>query len=139
MVFSLNFVWRKDSQYIHASHELYSSIGGPAFSILKATIALIIIEKRKSLIAYPFVFFPMFGRFFADLLGGVEKQDEARISTLTGTETHPVAGIVLAILLLIVIRCSYKLKLDARTNGYALTASTISQLPVIGTYTFIRI
>jgi hypothetical protein len=46
---------------------------------------------------------------------------------------------VLAILLLIVIRCSYKLKLDARTNGYALTASTISQLPVIGTYTFIRI
>lgn len=139
MVFSLNFVWPEDGHYIEASHELYASIGGPAFSILQAIIALIVIEKRKSLYAYPIAFSPMFGRFFADLLGGFAKQDEARISALLGTGTYLVASIVLAILLLIVIRCSYSLKLNFRTNGYILTASTMSQLLVIGTYSWIKI
>jgi len=44
MVFGLNYVWPTDGHYIRASHELYSSIGGPAFSILQATLALIVIE-----------------------------------------------------------------------------------------------
>ncbi len=139
MVFSLNYVWPRDGHYIQASHELYSSIGGPAFSILQATVALILTEKFKILYAYPFAFFPMFSRFFSDLLGGFEKQDEARISALMGTWTYLVAIIVLALLLLIVIRCSYRLKLNAKTNSYIVTASTISQLLVIGTYTFIKI
>ncbi len=139
MVFSLNFVSPRDGHYIQASHELYSSIGGPAFSILQATMALVVIEKLKILYAYPFAFFPMFSRFFSDLFGGFAKQDEARISALMGTWTYLVAIIVLAILLLIVIRCSYKLRLNAKTNGYILTASTISQLFVIGTYKFIKI
>ena len=139
MVFSLNLVWPREGHYIRASHELYSSIGGPAFSILQATMALILIEKLKILYAYPFAFFPMFNRFFSVLLGGFEKQDEAKISALMGTWTYTVAIIVLAILLLIVIRCSHTLKLNAKTNGYILTASTLSQLLVIGTYTFIKI
>jgi hypothetical protein len=139
MVFSLNFVWPENGRYLQAGHELYSSIGGPAFSILQATMAFLVIERRKVLYAYPFAFFPMFSRFFSDLLGGYAQQDETRISVLMGTWTYLVAIIVLAILLLIVIRCSHILMLNARTNGYILMASTISQLLVIGTYTFIKI
>ncbi len=139
MVFSLNYVWPRDGHFIKASHELYSSIGGPAFSILQATLAFILVEKLELLYAYPFAFFPMFSRFFSDLLGGFEKQDEARISALMETWPYLTAVIVLAILLSIVIRCSYRLRLNARTIGYIVTASTISQLLVIGTYTFLKI
>jgi hypothetical protein len=139
MVFSLNFVWPREGHYIQASHELYSSIGGPAFSIVQATIAFIVIEKAKTRYAYPFAFFPMFSRFFSDLFGGFEKQDEAKISVLMGTWTYLTAIIVLAILLSIVIRCSYKLRIGAKTNGYILTVSTLCQLMVIATYEFFNI
>jgi hypothetical protein len=139
MVFSLNLVWPKNGHFLQASHALYSSIGGPGFSILQAALAWIVIEKFKTLYAYPFAFFPMFSRFFSDFLGGFEKQDEAGMAAMMGTWKYLPAVIVLAILLAIIIRCSYRLNLDARTNGYVLTASTIGQLLVIGTYTCFRI
>lgn len=139
MVYSLNYVWPKDGHYLQQSHDLYVSIGGPAFSVLQAVIALLIIEKFGTLYAYPFAFFPMFNRFFSILLGGFSKQDEARIAVLMGAGTYLVAIVVLAILLLMVIRCSYKLKIGAKTNGYIITVTTICQLVVIGTYEFFKI
>jgi len=81
----------------------------------------------------------MFSRFFSDLFGGFERQDESRIAALMGTWTYLVAIIVLAILLSIVIRCSCTLRLDWRINGYIVTASTICQLLVIGAYTFFKV
>lgn len=138
MLYSLNYVWPRDGQYVHASHDLYVSIGGPAFSILQSAVALLIIEKHSALYAYAFAFFPMFNRFFSILLGGFSKQDEARISVLMGTGPYLVAFIVLAILLLMVIRCSYKLGIGSKTNAYILTVSVACQLLVIGTYEFIK-
>lgn len=134
MVYSLNYVWPKDGRYLQASHALYVSIGGPAFSVLQAVIAVLIIEKFETLYAYPFAFFPMFNRFFSVLFGGFSNQDEARIAVIMGTGTYLVAIIVLAILLMIAIRCSYKLRISAKTNGYMVTVSTVCQLLVIGTY-----
>jgi len=134
MVYSMNSVWPRDGHYLQESHNVYVSIGGPGFSVLQAVIALFIIEKWGTLYVYPLAFFPMFNRFFSDLFGGFRAQDEARIAALLSTGTYLVAIFVLAILLLIVIRCSYKLKIGAKTNGYILTVSTVCQLLVIGTY-----
>jgi hypothetical protein len=134
MVYSLNYVWPKDGHYAHASHDLYVSIGGPAFSILQATLALLIVERYNELYAYPFAFFPAFNRFFSLLLGGFMKQDEARISAILGIGIYVVAIVVLVILLSIVIRCSHKLRIGFRNNMYILTVSTACQLLVIGTY-----
>ena len=139
MVYSMNYVWPKDGHYLQQSHDLYVSIGGPGFSLLQAVVALLIIEKFRTLYAYPFAFFPMFNRFFSDLFGGFNKQDEARIAVLLGTGTYLVAIIVLAILLVIVIRCSHKLKIAAKTNGYIVTVSTVCQLLVISTYKLFNI
>jgi len=139
MVYSLNSVWPKDGHYLQQSHDVYVSIGGPGFSVFQAVSALLIIEKFQALFAYPFAFFPMFNRFFSVLLGGFSKQDEARIAVLLGTGTYLVAIIILAILLGIVIRCSLKLRIRAKTNGYAVTVSTACQLLVIGTYEFLRV
>jgi hypothetical protein len=76
----------------------------------------------------------MFNRFFSDLFGGFSKQDEARIAHLLGGGTYLVAIIVLGLLLLIVIRCTFRLNIGAKTNGFIVVASTLCQLLVIGTY-----
>jgi hypothetical protein len=137
MVYSLNYVWPKAGTYVHPGHDLYVSIGGPAFSILQSIIALLIIELFKSTYAYPFAFLPWFNRFFSLVFGGFGKQDEARVSAILGIGTYAVAIVVLVILLAIVVRCSHNLKIGLRTNSYILTVSTACQLLVIGTYTLI--
>lgn len=139
MAYSLNYVWPKDGHYLRESHALYTSIAGPAFTILQAMVALLVIERHKVLYAYPFVFFPMFNRSFSLVLGGLSRQDEARISLLLGTGTYLVPTIVLVILLSMVIRCSSTLGIGLRTNGLIVTVSTMCQLLVIGTYEFVKL
>jgi len=136
MVYSLNYVWPADGHYLHASDDLYVSVGGPAFSILQSIFALLIIEKYGTLYAYPFAFFPMFNRFFSLVFGGFGRQDEARISAILGIGTYVVAIVVLVTLVSIVMRCSYKLRIGFRTNTFVSTVSTACQLLVIGTYEF---
>jgi hypothetical protein len=137
MVYSLNYVWAKDGHFVHASDQLYSSIGGPAFSIFQSAFALLVIERYKALYVYPFAFFPVYNRFFSLSLGGFSKQDEAWISANLGIGTYTVAIIVLVILLSIVVRCSFKLKIGIKDNSYVVVASTVCQLLVIGTYKWI--
>jgi hypothetical protein len=134
MIFSLNYVWPKDGHYIDASHNLYVSIGGPAFTIFLSIFFLMIIEKYETIYAYPFVIFQMVLRFFSLAFGGFNKQDEARISSIAGLGTYTVGIIVLLILFMIVLRASFKLKIDLKHNGYFFTMSILCNLLVIATY-----
>jgi hypothetical protein len=134
MIYSLNYVWPKDGHYIDTSHNLYVSIGGPAFTILLAIAFLLAIEKFAIIYMYPVVFFQMVLRFFSLVFGGFSKQDEARISSILGLGTYTVGIFVLLVLLLIALRASYKLKIDLKYNGYFFTVSILCQLMVIATY-----
>ena len=134
MVYSLNYVWSKGGHYLHESDNLYVSMGGPAFTILLAVIALLVLEKYPTIYVYPVLFFQFVLRFFSLVFGGFSQQDEARISTIMGLGTYTVGLIVLLILILIVIRASFKLKIDIKQNGYFFTVSILSQLLVIATY-----
>jgi hypothetical protein len=135
MAFNLNYTWAKAGHYIDDWHDLYVSIGGPAFSVLQSLIFLLIIEKYKSFYAFPFMFFPMFMRFFSLVFGGFDKQDEARISALLGIGTYTFAIIIVVLLILIVWKGSRTLKITMKEIGYYVTMSTGCQLLVIGTYT----
>ena len=137
MAYSLNYAWAINGHFVHASDQLYSSIGGPAFNILQSAFALLVVERFKALYAYPFAFFPLYSRFFSLCFGGFSKQDEAWISANLGIGTYTVAIIVLVILLSVVVRCSFKLKVGIKDNSYVVVASTVSQLIVIGTYKWI--
>lgn len=134
MAYSLNYVWPKNGQYIASDHDLYVSIGGPAFTILQSMIFLLIIEKYNYVYAYPFIFFPMFMRFFSLVLGGFDKQDEARISAILEIGEYTVAIIVLAILIAIVSLGNNKLGISFKNSFYFFTISTLCQLMVIATY-----
>lgn len=134
MVYHLNYAWPKAGHYIAESHNLYVSIGGPAFTIVLALISLLILEKYSTIYSYPVLFFQFVIRFFSLVFGGFSQQDEAKISSLMGIGTYTAAIIVLTILLLIVIRASYKLKIDLKQNGYFFTVSIMCELMVIATY-----
>ena len=134
MIYSLNYVWPKGGHYLNESHNLYVSIGGPAFTIILAIVSLLIIEKYSTIYVYPVLFFQFVLRFFSLVFGGFSQQDEARISAIMGLGTYTVGIIVLLILLLIVIRASYKLRIDLKHNGYFFTVSILSQLLIIATY-----
>ena len=134
MIYSLNYVWPSSGHYLNESHNLFVSIGGPAFTILLAVVSLLILEKYSTIYAYPILFFQFVFRFFSLVFGGFSQQDEARISTIMELGTYTVGIIVLLILLLIVIRASYKLKIDLKQNGYFFTVGILSQLLVIATY-----
>jgi hypothetical protein len=138
MAYSLNWVWPKSGQYIIAEHGLYVSIGGPAFSILQALMALIVIEITRTEYAYPFLFFPFFSRFFSLAFGGFSKQDEAYISASLGIGNITVAILVLVILLLLVWRGSNKFKYGFKENSFFILISTVCQLIVIGIYTIME-
>jgi hypothetical protein len=137
MVFSLNYVWPSSGSYMDPRHNLFVSIGGPAFTILLSLLFLFPIEKFKTGYAYPVVFFQFFMRFFSILFGGFDKQDEARISAIAGLGTYTVAIAVVGMLLLIVWRASHLLGYSLKDNSYFLTISTVCQLLVIGTYEFV--
>ena len=132
MVLSLNNATARSGYYIDNAHVLYISMGGPAFTILQAIIFLAIIEKSKSIYAYPVVFFAAFSRFFSVVFGGFSLQDEARISSMLDINIYTVAIIVLLVLFLIVWRSSYLLKLNLKAIGYFTILSTLSILLVIG-------
>jgi hypothetical protein len=134
MAYSLNYAWPKSGSYVHASDGVLASMGGPAFSIVQSLIALLIIERYRTLNAYPFAFFPMFSRYFSLLLGGFEKQDEAYIALMLGVWKYLVALIVLVTLTAIVARCSSRLRIGLRKNMFVITGSTVCELLVIGTY-----
>lgn len=134
MIYSLNYVWPKEGHYLNESHNLYVSMGGPAFTMLLAVIALSVLEKHPTIYIYPVLFFQFVLRFFSLFFGGFSQQDEARISTILGLGTYTVGIIILLLLLLIVIRASYKLRIDLKHNGYFFTVSILSQLLVIATY-----
>ena len=134
MAYSLNNVSPQSGYYISASHEVYVSSGGPAFTILLSLLFLLIIEKYKTIYAYPVVFFQMFCRLFSLVFCGFAQQDEARISAILGLGIYTIAIIVLLILFLIVLRASYLLRINLQRNSYIFTISTLCELLVIGTY-----
>ena len=134
MSMSLNGAWPTSGVYLKESHALPIRIGGPAFTILQAFVALLIIEKYRTLLAYPFLVFPLVFRVFSLALGEFRAQDEAGISAILGLGKYTVVIVVCSILLGLVWRGSRTLKL----NGSAITgfigACLVSMLMVIATH-----
>ncbi len=134
MSMSLDGTWPTSGGYHQQWHSPAVGIGGPVFSLLMASIALIIVEKRRTVFAFPFLFFPFFSRLFALTLGGFAAQDEAGISASLGSGKYTVAIVVCSILLALVWRGSRKLKFGfIALNGW-IFGSAVCMLVVINTH-----
>lgn len=138
MAYSLDGVWPKDGIFIGDGHSMYVTIGGPAFSILQATIFVVLLEKSGSKYTYPFIFYPLFSRFFSQVFGEFHVQDEARISAALNLGSYTIAVIVLSILIILVWRGTYKLRYGYKELSASFLAGTICKLLVIGTHELIK-
>jgi hypothetical protein len=134
MSMSLNGAWPTSGVYLKESHSLPVGIGGPAFTILQALIALVIIEKYRTLLAYPFLVFPLVFRVFSLTLGEFRAQDEAGISATLGLGKYTVVIVVCSILLGLVWRGSRTLKLNGSVITRFIGACLVSMLMVIATH-----
>ncbi|MGD0537658.1 MAG: hypothetical protein ABSC03_08430 [Verrucomicrobiota bacterium] len=138
MSMSLDGTWPTSGGYHQEWHSPAVGIGGPAFSILMALIAFIFVEKRRTVFAFPFLFFPLFSRLFALTLGGFAAQDEAGISASLEFGKYTAAIIVCSILLALVWKGSLTLKFGfIAINGWIL-GSTVCMLMVINTHKLFR-
>jgi hypothetical protein len=132
MIIGLNYSAPKSGSFIKESHALWSSIGGPAFTILQALLFLLITQKTKSIYAYSVVFMAVFSRFFSIAFGGISLQDEAKISSMLHVNVYLTALCVLLILFLILWKSSRIMNLNLKAIGYFTTLGTFAILLVIG-------
>jgi len=131
MVLGLNYADVSSGAYAGPSDALLVSLGGPLFTLLQALVAWLIVERTKSMAAYPFLFFAAFCRFFSTLLGGYKLQDEARIASLMHLPGFVPAIVVLSLLAVLVWRGIRVLRLPAKAVGYFTAMSTAVILLVI--------
>jgi hypothetical protein len=82
MTLNLNNSTPRIGHFIDDSDALWSSIGGPLFTIIQGLLFLLITWKTKSIYAYSIAFFAVFSRFFSIVFGGINLQDEARIASI---------------------------------------------------------
>jgi hypothetical protein len=132
MGITLNGTWVIGKPYLQDWHSVAVAIGGPVFSILMASIGLVVIEKTRNMYAFPFLFFPLYSRAFALILGGFSRQDEAGISEALKLGKYTVATFVCSVLLILVWRGSAKLRFGFEHNMTCFLISTVVELIVIG-------
>jgi hypothetical protein len=132
MMMSLNNCTPRNGIFIKDSDALWSAIGGPLFTIIQAIIFLFFTWLTKSVYAYSFAFFAIFSRFFSLIFGGLDLQDEAGIARILEWNKYLVAGIVLTILILILVRCNKIMKLNLKATGYFTVLGVFAILIVLG-------
>ncbi len=131
MSISLNNSSPVSGSYLNDSGALWSSIGGPLFTILQAFIFTLIVIYSKSIYAFSVVFFAFFARFFPILFAGFKNQDEYRIVQFLDANPYLIAILVLVVLSSLVLISSRKARIKLKYLGFYFLVSTIAMLIVI--------
>jgi len=132
MTISLNNSGPRNGVFNNDTAALWSSIGGPLFTILQAALFLVITGFTRSIYAWSVGFFAVFSRTFSLVFGGLDLQDEARIASMVQVSKYLVAGIVLIILFLLLWKSTLQMKLNSKALGYFLVLGVVAVLLVIG-------
>ena len=132
MTISLNNSAPESGHFINEFDALLSAIGGRLFTILQASVFLIVTKKTRSVYAYSIVFMAVYSRFFSIIFGRISLQDESGISSLLHLNQYLIALIVLLILFILLWRSSRIMNLNLKAIGYFITFGTFAMLMVIG-------
>jgi hypothetical protein len=89
---------------------------GPAFTVLQALVALLLIRRSGWLLAYPVLFAGFFMRFAALVVSVANPNDEARMSVHLGWNMWVLPALVVASLLALTFAGSRRLRLGWKTN-----------------------
>ena len=96
------------------------SAAGPAFTLLQAVVIFIIMQRKKIISLYPFLFTCFYMRLLAAMISILNPNDEARISKEMGWGTYTLPVIVVAFLFFLVYKISGKYHLGGKFNMITL-------------------
>ena len=138
MWLSMNQAGPIAGEYASGSHRMTVAMAGPAVTFVQAAAALFWIRKRRSSLAYPFLFFALFMRFAAFVISAWNPNDEARTSLDLGLPMWVLPTVVVGLLLVMTIVGSRTLRAGWRTNvllylaASVITAAIVFGDPVVG-------
>jgi len=112
-------------------HRELVSAAGPLVTLLQAIIAFMLVRKRKTIIAFAFLFAALMMRFVAMVVSLNNPNDEARVSEWLGLGTWSLYIIVVAILLGLTLKGGSYLKWGWRSYGLAYLAVSIALAAVV--------
>lgn len=140
MVMDLNSVNLKKGQSYYSNwHRQLVSAAGPIFTIIQAIFFLIIINKTKKILLYPFLFTAALMRFMATIISAITiANDEARISEWLGIGKMTLPIIVTLLLITFCIKTTKSIKLNWKFNliTFLITSVNITALVYLNQYFF---
>lgn len=97
--FTLNGASVKDSSIsLSKTERMITAASGPIFTIIQAIVFFYILQKRKQIMLYPFLFLPFIMRLGAGWANQFQPNDEGRISLDLGLPLYTISAIVVAYL-----------------------------------------
>jgi hypothetical protein len=92
------------------------SAAGPVFTLVKAFVVFLIMQQKKTILLYPFLFTCFYMRLFAAVITIRNPNDEARISKSIGLGTYTLPIIMVTILSFLVYKISVKYHFSWKFN-----------------------
>ena len=116
MSMTLNKTFPTAGKFNSDKHYQLVSAAGPLFTLIEATAVFFLLQRKKLILLYPFLFTCFYMRLFAAIISIRNPNDEARISRSIGLGTFTLPVIMVAILFLLIYITSLKNKLTLKFN-----------------------
>ncbi|HEX7708388.1 MAG TPA: hypothetical protein VF701_18140 [Thermoanaerobaculia bacterium] len=110
MDMNLNAAYPESGQFLKASHKGVVDAAGPLLTLLQAVLALLVVLKAGSLLAYPFILSALVMRLLATGVSVFNPNDEARLSLAMGLGTWTLPFLVCGVLVALTIIASRRLR-----------------------------
>jgi hypothetical protein len=128
MDMTLNASFPADGKYGSDGDYQLISAAGPLFTLLQAILLFLLLQKKKIIALYPYLFTCFYMRLLAAGISVLNPNDEARVSQSMGLGryTLPIIVVIILFLLLYKISCKYHLsrKFNAITLGLVMLFSS---------------
>lgn len=138
MWMSMNRAGPLEGGYASTTHRVIVAMAGPFVTYIQALVAFALVRRWHLGGAYPFLFFALFMRLTAFVIGISHPNDEARTSLDLGLPVWALPAVVVALLLLLTIAGSRTLRVGWRTNtvlyllASLITAAIVFGDPIVG-------
>lgn len=130
MVMSLNAAAPRSGGFLSERDAFLVSGAGPLLTFAQGVVAFVVVRKRASLLAYPFLFAAWFMRFAAAFVSLMHPNDEARMSLALGWGFWTLPALVVIALLALTFVASRRLRLGWQTNvaSYLLCSAAFAAI-----------
>ena len=132
MSFGLNGSGRIGGAHPDAAGAMWVIAAGPLVTIVQALIALALVLRTRSMLAYAFLFSAAYMRWMAAVISLFNPNDEARLSSLHGWGTWTLPAAVVAGLVLLTWIGSRRLGLGWKANGLIYLGATVFGSLMVG-------